>query len=157
GTISFLVGGNQSISASSSGSAPGISVNKSSGTLSVSSTDMICTSFTLAGGTFTAPSGTLTVTGNWTHTAGGTFNNNSGTVATTGAGTVTYDVMTTETFNNFTVANTNNNILSVAASDTLVVTGTLTQTDGAIGGSGVFEAQGGVTIGNNADGGTGTI
>ncbi|MBI3615644.1 MAG: filamentous hemagglutinin N-terminal domain-containing protein, partial [Candidatus Omnitrophica bacterium] len=113
--------------------------------------------FTLSGGTFTAPSGTLFISGNFTHTAGGTFNHNGGTVVVGGSGNRTWDVAGSETFNNFTVNMTgNSDTLIVASGDTLVVTGLLTHTNGLINGPGTIEAQGNVSVAGTADGGNGT-
>ena len=58
--------------------------------------------FTIAGGVFNAPGGTLSVSGAITHTAGGTFNAGGGTVALIG-GAATIDVGTSETLNNLTL------------------------------------------------------
>ena len=108
--------------------------------------------FTISGGTFTATSGALSIAGNLTHTAGGTFNANGGTVALiTGAATV--DVASSETFNDlrFTAGTK-----TVAAGDSLVVSGALTLTAGAIN-TGTVEAQGAVSQASTFGGGTGTL
>src|SRR6185503_816807 len=111
-------------------------------------------SMTLTGGTFTSTSGTLTVTTGWTHTAGGTFSHNSGTVVAN-SNSQTWDVAGTETFNNLTV-NLSTTNLTIASGDTLIVGGTFTHTNGFIN-TGTIEAQGAVTIGALADGGTGLL
>ncbi|MBI1907859.1 hypothetical protein HYS28_00365 [Candidatus Uhrbacteria bacterium] len=110
---------------------------------------------TISGGTLTASSGTTTVSGAWTHTAGGAFTHNSGTVAFTG-NSVTVDVASTETFSALTINKTDGQTLTVASGDALITTGTLTLTDGAVG-TGTLEAQAGVTVGANADGGDATL
>ncbi len=108
--------------------------------------------FAISGGTFTSTTGVLSIAGNLTHTAGGTFNANGGTVALiTGAATI--DVAATETFNDlrFTAGTK-----TVAAGDSLVATGSLTLTAGAIN-TGTVEAQGSITQASTFGGGTGTL
>ena len=108
--------------------------------------------FTISGGTFTATAGVLSVAGNLTHTAGGTFSANGGTVALiTGAATV--DVASSETFNDLRFSA---GTKTVAAGDSLVATGTLTLTAGAIN-TGTVEAQGAITQASTFAGGTGTL
>ncbi|KND46768.1 MAG: Fibronectin type III domain protein [Parcubacteria bacterium C7867-006] len=126
-------------------------------------------SFVLTGGTFNATAGTMTIgvaddIGNdsWTHTAGGTFVHNSGTVKYVGDNS-TWDVSTSETFNNFEICvygcgGSPSRGLTIASGDTLIVTGTFTQTNGFFN-TGTIEAQGNVVIGNSnaAVSGTGVL
>ena len=149
-TISFLVAGDQTITGSG-GFTARININKPSGTVSGSG-DFGSTGFTLASGTFTSTTGTLTIAGDFTHTAGGTFNHNNGTVAISGASTL--DVATSETFNHFT--RSGSNILTISAGDTVIVLGTLTHSTANIN-TGTIEARGNVSVGASANGGTATI
>src|SRR3989344_4347595 len=153
GTLSFLVAGDQTIT-TSGGSTGSLNINKASGTVSFSGTDISINAFTLASsgtGAFTAPTGTLTVRNDWTHTGGGTFNHNSGTVNFATGADRTLDVTTSETFNNFTV-NVPDTVV-ISSGDILIVTNTFTHTDSWIN-TGTIEAQGAVTIGSGADGGS---
>jgi len=112
--------------------------------------------FTLSSGTFTAPSGTLQLASNFTHTAGGTFAHNSGTVVFAASGTRTLNVATTETFNNLEInATSATNNLTISSGDTAVVIGTFTMTNGELRGTGTIEAQGAVSHGAGFDGGVG--
>ncbi len=88
---------------------------------------------TISGGTFTAPT-TLVATGN----------------------SATWDVLTTVNLTNLTVNKAGGQSLIVATGDTLVVTGTLTLTNGNID-TGTVEAQGNVTHAAGFDGGTGLL
>ena len=117
--------------------------------------------YTLSGGSFTATSGTTTFALGFTHTVGGTFTHNNGTVVFSGVA-ATINVGTSETFFNLTISKNNGIALTVTNSTTLVVTGTLTLTDGnlnqaTIPAAGSIDAQGGVTHGGGFDGGTGRI
>jgi len=162
GTLSFLVAGDQVITNTGGGSTGKLNINKASGTVSISGGNLTISGFTLASsgtGAFTSTSGTLTVDdGAWTHTGGGTFNHNNGTVTLSdNDGSVTWDVATSETFYNFIMNKTSpNQTLTISSGDTLVVTNTFTHTDGLIS-TGTVEAQGNVTIGTSADGGTGLL
>ena len=108
--------------------------------------------FAISGGLFTSTTGVLSIAGNFTHTAGGTFDANGGTVALI-AGGATIDVATTETFNDlrFTAGTK-----TVPAGDSLVATGSLTLTAGAIN-TGTVEAQGSVSQASTFGGGTATL
>ena len=106
---------------------------------------------TISGGTFTASDATTTVSGAWTHTGGGTFTHNSGTVSFTGTA-ASIDVATTETFSTLTINKNNTATLTIASGDSLVSTGTLTLTNGAVG-TGTLTPQGAVSVGAGFDGG----
>ncbi|MBI3616131.1 MAG: FecR domain-containing protein [Candidatus Omnitrophica bacterium] len=115
----------------------------------------------LSGGTFNAGSNVIAVGGNFT-VSGGTFNENTSTVVFDG-GSITIDVLGTETFYNLTlsptVANAN---YTIADNDTLIVTGLLTLTDGNINqavipAAGSIDAQGGIAHAGTFDGGTGLL
>ncbi|MBM3883512.1 MAG: DUF2341 domain-containing protein, partial [Verrucomicrobia bacterium] len=111
-------------------------------------------SFTLSGGTFNAPAGSLSVGGNWIHTAGGTFNPNNGTVIFDGP-TASVDVNVTETFHHLTV-NLSSGTLYLGSGDTLRALGNLTLGNGAISassGAATLEPQGQVTVQSAFDGG----
>ena len=108
--------------------------------------------FAISGGAFTSTTGTLSIAGNYTHTAGGSFAANGGAVAfITGAATI--DVNASETFNDlrFTAG-----AKTVAAGDTLVANGLLTLTAGSIV-TGTVAAQGDVSVALGYGGGSGTL
>jgi filamentous hemagglutinin family protein len=112
---------------------------------------------TVSGGTFTAGT-TTNVGGNFT-VSSGSFVEGTGTVVLNG-GAATIDVVTSETFNNLTIDSTN--IKTVAASDTLIVTGTLTLTDGSINqttipAGGTIAGRGNIVQASTFDGGTGRL
>ena len=106
----------------------GSGINQSGGTFS-SLGDVDLTYFTLSGGTFNAPNGTMTIAADYVHTAGGTFNAGTGTVKFTGYNTyncinqIVINVNITETFNNLTIANSFCNARYISAGDTLIVNG----------------------------------
>ncbi|MGH7198573.1 MAG: beta strand repeat-containing protein, partial [Candidatus Omnitrophota bacterium] len=112
--------------------------------------------FTLEGGSFTAPSGTMFVAGGWTHTLGGVFTHNSGTVIIDGA-SATFDVVTTETFNNLTFNKSGVSALTISAGDTMIVLGALFFQNG-MADTGSVEARGDVTVSSvGYDGGNATL
>ena len=117
----------------------GAGITQSGGTFSTGG-DVEITGFTLSGGTFNAPSGTMTVIADWTHTAGGTFNGGTGTVKFTGYNTfncinqIIINVNVTETFNNLIIANQFCNARSISTGDTLIVNGDFRIAYGSIGG-----------------------
>jgi fibronectin-binding autotransporter adhesin len=160
-TVSFLVGGDQTIT-STSGGTTNLNIAKSSGTLSVTG-DLTIGAFTLTSGTFQSTTGTLTVglgsvVANWTHTDGGTFTANGGTVSFGGTTGATIDVTTSETFYDVTFSQAASNAAkTIASGDTLVVAHTLTFGQGLIN-TGHIEAQGSVVISSaNAATGTATL
>lgn len=110
--------------------------------------------FTVSGGTFTSTTGTLSVTGAFT-VSSGTFSESTGTVTATG-GTATWNVVTSETFNNLIVNKTNATNLAITSGDTLVVTGTLTLTEGAVT-TGTIDTRGAISQASTFDGGSATI
>src|SRR3989344_5944480 len=100
--------------------------DQADGTFTGGSGAVTVAGLTISGGTFTSTSGNLTVADNWTHTAGGTFTHNSGTVISNSDNDATWDVSTSETFNNFTLngatgATAN---LNMGSGDTFIVLGT---------------------------------
>lgn len=108
----------------------GFQIIQSGGTFS-SGGDLEVTTFTLSGGTFNAPDGTMTIVSDWTHTGGGAFNAGSGTVKFTGysvfncANFMTINVNVTEIFNNLQFASQGCNTRFISAGDTLIVNGAL--------------------------------
>ena len=100
---------------------------------------------------------TITSAGNFTHnTTDGTFTWSSGTLAFTGS-SGSWDIDNgDDTFGNVTINRTTANNLTLSASDTAIVSGALTLTDGNLN-TGIIEARGDVTHGAGFDGGTGTI
>lgn len=158
-TISFLVAGDQTITASG-GSTSNLNISKPSGTVSALG-DFMVSNFTLSGGVFTSTTGTLTVGasgsygGSWTHTVGGTFNHNNGTVNLNSDNATTIDVSTSETFYNLTITGASRTF-TIASGDTLIVLGTFTHTNNTLN-TGTIEARGNVVIGASAGGGTTTI
>lgn len=100
---------------------------------------------------FTAPSGTMFINGGYSHVDSSTFTHNSGTVTLDGIAS-TINVNTTETFNNLTFNQNAAQTKTVSSGDTLIVLGTLTLVDGAIG-TGTVDARGDVLHGAAFDGG----
>ena len=150
-----------------------LSINKAAGAFEAAggTTSLYIQKFTLANGTFNAPSGTLAVGGNWgssqtlfTH-SGGTLNNNSGTLlinpnVTSWASnpTFTFDIINNTVFNNLNINATtccNTAIVTTAANDTIDIEGTLTYTDGRS--NATIEAAGSITVGSAHDGGSGKL
>ncbi|KKW28600.1 MAG: hypothetical protein UY72_C0066G0005, partial [Candidatus Uhrbacteria bacterium GW2011_GWD2_52_7] len=103
---------------------------------------------TVSGGIFNASTTSMTIAGNFTHTAGGTFNHNNGLITVDGAAASTWDVATSEELYDVTLNKTfaTSANLIIATGDTLVVNGTSTFTDGSIG-TGTWSAKGAVSIG----------
>lgn len=157
GTLTFLVAGDQTIT-STSGNTGKLYIAKSSGTVSLTGDLTILNDVEIVSGTFTSTSGTLTLSGNWIHTAGGTFNHNNGTVVMTVAFNSTPDVTSSISssglFYNLTKTNTGN--LTLASGDIFTVQGTFTHTDGTVN-TGTINAQGNVVIATTADGGSGFL
>ncbi|MCK5160009.1 MAG: DUF2341 domain-containing protein, partial [Candidatus Aureabacteria bacterium] len=117
------------------------------GTASVNGQSLTVTAdYIQSNGTFTCGSGTLRVDTNFTK-SGGTFNEDTGTVTFGGTTDGTFDVDTSETFNNVTINKTTDvsDILTITSGDTIVITGTLALTDGEV--TGAVNAQGNVTVG----------
>lgn len=122
--------------------------------------------FTLAGGTFTAPSSTVIFEGISTGQAmtisGGSYSHNNGTteIRSDPGFNVNIDVLGSFTLNNLRVDmtypdNTWNNFF-IAAGDTIVVKGTFTLVDGRVS-TGNLELRGNAIIGSTANGGTSPI
>ncbi len=135
----------------------------SGGVLNAASANLDLEDLIITDGTFNAPTGTMYISGNWTHTAGGVFNNNSGTVMWDGAGAHTWNFdkasyATSGVFNNVTfdcngtgtVCGGGSNYVSVSAGDTIYLDGDLEIPDGRIlGSTSTIEVSGDVTIGAN--------
>ncbi|MFA5392762.1 MAG: hypothetical protein WC306_03760, partial [Candidatus Paceibacterota bacterium] len=119
--------------------------NGYTGTITLS-VDMNVATYYQADGTLTAGARTITVTGNYTK-VGGIFNEDTSTVIFGGTTNGTFDVATTETFNNVTINKTDatNNILTITDGDTMIVAGTLNLTDGVVN-TGTIEAQGAINV-----------
>ncbi len=154
------------LSTSGAGTVTMSNLEVQAGTMNLSAvTADINGSFRQSGGTFTAPIGNLFLAGNFTHTAaGGTFNASNGTFVFDGPLGQVADVNVTETFNILTLNKTginNNDVLSIAAGDTLVASNTLDLQNGEIWGA-TIQVPNAMTVaatfadGGN-DGGTGTI
>ena len=79
-------------------------------------------SFSISGGTFTAPSGNFTVGGDWNNT-GGTFNANSGTVILNG---VSQTITGSTNFNNLTKSVASADVITLPSGQTQTFAGTLT-------------------------------
>ncbi len=156
-SILFDQTGDQVITAGGGTSAP-LDINKSSGTVSVSGATLVLAGFTLQSGTFTAPT-TLTMIGNFT-VSGGTFNEGTNTINFgngTNSNSITANVATSETFYNLTVNlfTTSNNV-TITSGDTLIVTNTLTHTNGQIN-TGTISARGNIVVGSTIAHGSGVI
>ncbi|MFH1022275.1 MAG: LamG-like jellyroll fold domain-containing protein [Planctomycetota bacterium] len=112
--------------------------------------------FILNGGSFTATTGVMTVAGEFS-VIGGAFNESTGTVTFDGAA-ASIDVAISEQFCNLTFAPaTAGAVKTVSNDDTLVVTGTLTLTEGYVNqtttpSTGTIAARGAVTQGAAFDG-----
>jgi hypothetical protein len=99
---------------------------------------------TLDGGTFTAPSGSMTVSGTWT-TNGGTFTHNNGTVTFNGSGTQNLTANVATTFYNLTVNDgvtlnetVSNDNVSIASGGTLTNNETIRKSKSVSVGSNTF-------------------
>lgn len=86
--------------------------------------------FIISGGSFTSTTGNLFIGSTFTISSG-SFDPSVGTVVADG-GAATWNIVTTETFNNFTINKNTGTTLSTSSGDTYVVTGLLTLTDGAM-------------------------
>ncbi|MEP7265254.1 MAG: T9SS type A sorting domain-containing protein [Bacteroidota bacterium] len=148
-------------------------INKSAGTFTAApgTTALYVQQFTLANGSFTAPTGTLAIGGGWATNAtllthsGGTFNPNNGTVlidpavnSWVGSPTFTLDVLNNTSLYNLTLnASTCCNLATIAtaAGDTVEAVNDLTHSDGFM--TGLFEVKNNLIVNANTDGGSGTI
>jgi hypothetical protein len=108
--------------------------------------------FTVSGGTFNATTGSMTVAGAFT-VSSGTFNETTGTVVADTTSS-TYNVVTTETFYNFTINRTSST--TITSGDTIVVSNTLTLTNGTVA-TGTIDARNAISQASTFDGGTGVI
>jgi hypothetical protein len=125
----------------------------SGGTLTGSSAAIgVQSTLTISGGTLTAGSGTITASTGFT-VSSGTFNEGTSTVNLNSAGSITYNVVSTETFYKLTFSALGGSDLS---GDTAVVTNLLTLNSGAVN-NGALDAQGDVTVGTGFGGGTATL
>lgn len=131
----------------------------SNGTFTGGNSDITCgsgCSFAITGGTFTSTTANLTLGDTFSITSG-TFGESTGTVTVTSAAQ-TWDVVTTETFNNFVINKTDAAALTISTSDTFVITGTLTLTEGAVNGpTGTLDVRGNVSQASTFDGGTAVV
>jgi len=149
--IAFTGSGNQTITSAlpvDESSLPGITINKSGGTL-----------------LFPA---LLTERSNWTYSAGtiDVTTNNSTIVFASALGTGTFAITGSLTLNNVTFEGNNNNTASINTGTILTVTGALSTTGGfnvfintPVTGATAIQAQGNISIGNTSvsGGGTGLI
>ncbi|MGH7198638.1 MAG: filamentous hemagglutinin N-terminal domain-containing protein, partial [Candidatus Omnitrophota bacterium] len=115
--------------------------------------------FSISAGTFNADTGAVLIDEDITISGTGVFNEGTSTVTLDGAG-ATINVLTTETFNNLTINSTATK--TVAASDTLIVNGTLTLTNGNINqgtipAAGTIAARGAINQASTFDGGSGLL
>src|SRR5215813_11990257 len=137
-----------------------IGFTQSSGTFTGAANDIsVSGSFTVAGGTFTAPSGTLFLSSHYDHSSGGTFTHNNGTVTFNSDSASISLPGAGETFNNVNF-NTNNGQTKTLFNGTLNVVGSLALNDGLINASsGALQspAPAPVTFNANFDGGNATL
>ena len=108
--------------------------------------------FNLTGGTFTSTTGTLFLGGSFLDSAGA-FNHNNGTVTFDGGGSLESD-LGAENFNNLNFNNPDGSTTTIFGGPAVAL-GALALNDGKLGGP--VEAQAGVTISPNFDGGGGTL
>jgi hypothetical protein len=112
---------------------------------------------------FTAPSGTMTVSGGFQHLDSSTFNTNSGTINFDPAGTVTINVNVSETFNNLIFGSPSIGAVSVGDSgnDVLIVEGTLSFLGGYVDGTSAssveIDARGDIIQGGTSEGGSAKV
>ena len=111
--------------------------------------------FTVSGGTFTSTTGNMSVSGAFT-VSSGTFSESTGTVTATGGTASTWNVVTSEQFNNLTINKTGGTAVNITSGDTLIVTGTFTMTDGAIN-TGTVDTRGNSSQASTFDGGSATV
>lgn len=165
----------QTYNNSSSARFAHLKIDKTSGivTPGVGTTSFLVQQFTLAAGTFFAPTGQFSIGGNWsgvnptifTYTSG-TFDANTGTVSLDPTFTDCSQRTATMTssipvnFYNLIVqvddVSCTEDILSVTGTSTIIVLNDFTQTDGFIN-TGTIEVRGDVYLGSGADGGNATI
>ena len=169
GTLTMTGSGAKTYAYSAGGAGPYLRVNNASAVVTSAggTTDLTVFQFSLLAGSFTAPTGTMTMnySGGSATTfnvaSGSTFSHNNGTVNFSGipvgcTQTFTADVSTTLTLYNVIISSTaggcNPTIVAPGAGDTISIAHDFTQTDGILNGS--WEMQGNVSIGAGADGGT---
>lgn len=117
--------------------------------------------FILSGGVHNAPSSTMYVSNDWTHTAGGTFNHSDGTVEfdTGVATTLNFEssVPTSGEFYNLTINKSDNVAVSPAVNDEITVYNNMTFTEGKLtqyNDASLLNVQGHVTVGSAMDSST---
>jgi hypothetical protein len=173
GSIKFNGTGAQTYTHTAPGRTSKITVDKALGSVASSgSATFNVAGFTLTQGTFTAPTGVMSI-GNIADNGAndtpfsivsGTFNHNSGTVKFDGSnvccspGTHTIDVSSSVTLNNVEVSVNSGIIVStleVAAGDTVIAAGSFTHTHGIL--NGAWEVRGDATVASTADGGNATL
>lgn len=110
--------------------------------------------FSQTGGTFVAGSTTMFIAGSLTQSAG-TFLHNSSTITLDGSGTQTFNINASLTLANVTISKGSSSGFVVTSGDTIIVTGTLALTDGAINSGGTLFAEGPISGSATFDGGTG--
>ena len=172
GTIVLDASGNQTYAAAAgAGRTCQIVVNKPSGAVTPVSgtTNLYIQGLSVLAGSFTAPTGTMNIGGDWnanvtlfTHT-GGIFNANNGMVVVNpnhGCATRAYalDVLPSTLFYNMEIKglyNCVNSAITTAAGDTVHVANNFVHTDGIL--NGLFSVKGNLTVNADADGGTGMI
>ncbi|MFC1570729.1 LamG-like jellyroll fold domain-containing protein, partial [Candidatus Omnitrophota bacterium] len=161
GTVSFRGGDDQVITATG-GSTGHLLIDKDStlDTITVTGNMTLGGGVAITRGTFIAPPGSLTMGYGIVRDVDGVFNHNSGTITLQGTATsgFTADGAAdgTVTVNDLVINKGHLYRVSVSTGDRLVVEGSLEHLDGVIY-SGEIEARGPMTVGDNADGGTGYI
>lgn len=143
------------IDAGFAGDISGLSVNTGySGTIT-QQTDLNIglADFYLNSGTYTVSSGNISVTGDFTTTFNASFNH-ANTLTMARYGTLTMDV--THSLVNLVIDNNDGTITNLAGG-TIVVTGTLTLTDGILNNGDIDASGGDITFDSTFDGGTGQI
>ncbi len=167
GTLTMTGTGSKTYTYSSGGTGPHLRVNNAALSVAANTgtTALTITGLSVLAGTFTAPTGTLTIdfsggTATVFTVSSGTFNHSSGTVNfSPGDANYVYtvDVATSLTLYNVIVTASGNGAaqLTAAAGDTIIVANNFTHTDGLL--NGIWQIQGNATIAAAADGGNATL
>lgn len=170
GTLTMTGTGSKTYTYTASGIAAHLRINNATlaVTANTGTTALRTTLFSVLAGTFTAPTGTLTIGTSLTASqdifnisSGATFIHNAGTVEFipyfNSFATFYVNVDTTQTFHNVTIniGNNQSDVIATGSGDTITVANNFTHTNGKI--AGTWEVQGNYTVATTADGGSAPI